>query len=157
MQLERSLEIGADFVSLFRLNDDVLSVEVTANRVDAMSVVGLARELAAALGTTVREPALWQAEAGEAAEALVRIESEDCRRFVAQRVTNVHAGAAPFGLRVRLALAGQRPIDGLVDVSNFVMLETAQPLHLLLRCRSHRGRNARGPRRAQGRSDSHAR
>jgi phenylalanyl-tRNA synthetase beta chain len=131
LQLETSLEPGTDFVEAFRLNDDVLDVEITANRVDAMSVVGLARELAAALGRSVREPQVSRAAAPVEATrpALVTIESPDCKRFVAQRFSGVRAGTAPFWMRVRLALAGQRPIDQLVDISNFVMLETAQPLH----------------------------
>jgi phenylalanyl-tRNA synthetase beta chain len=130
LQLEDDLEIGADFVRTFRLSDDVLDVEVTANRVDAMSVVGLARELAASLGTTIREPDVATAPSGAPSSAqLVRIESADCRRFVAQRISGVTLRAAPFWMRLRLALAGQRPIDNLVDISNFVMFETAQPLH----------------------------
>ncbi len=127
LQLEKELEIGADFVALFGLNDAVLDVEITANRVDAMSITGLARELAASLGRDVREPKT-HAVAGTG-EALVRIESADCKRFVAQRFSGVRASTSPFWMRVRLALAGQRPIDTLVDISNFVMLETAQPLH----------------------------
>jgi len=130
LQLEEGLEIGADFIESFHLNDDVLDVEVTANRVDAMSVVGLARELAASLNLHVREPETKLANpfAGETSD-VVRIESPDCERFVAQRVTNVLARQSPFWMRLRLALAGQRPIDNLVDISNFVMLETGQPLH----------------------------
>jgi phenylalanyl-tRNA synthetase beta chain len=130
LQLEEGLEIGADFIKSFHLNDDVLDVEVTANRVDAMSVVGLARELAASLDLHVREPEtkLANAFAGETGD-VVRIESADCKRFVAQRISNVRARQSPFWMRLRLALAGQRPIDNLVDISNFVMLETGQPLH----------------------------
>ena len=128
LQLDDGLEIGSNFIEAFRLSDDVLDVEVTANRVDAMSVLGLARELAAALGATVREPEL-QRTSGERAQELVRIESPDCRRFVAQRISGVTVHPAPFWMRVRLALAGQRPINNLVDISNFVMLEGAQPLH----------------------------
>jgi len=131
LQLERDLAVGADFTTSFGLSEPVLDVEVTANRVDAMSVLGLARELAAALGTTVREPSL--AIEGTVAPPTpadcVRIESPACKRFVAQRVSNVRVAAAPFWMRVRLALAGQRPIDNVVDVSNFVMLEGGQPLH----------------------------
>jgi len=130
LQLDSDLEAGADFVRLFGLNDDVLDVEITANRVDAMSIVGLARELAASLGNTVREPALREDErAHDFAGARVEIESADCKRFVAQRFSNVTVRTAPFWMRIRLALAGQRPINNLVDISNFVMLETAQPLH----------------------------
>ncbi len=136
LQLETELVPGTDFVAAYRLNDDVLDVEITANRVDAMSVVGLARELAASLGRPVREPAVSPAAPhGESAHGppLVTIESPDCKRFVAQRFSIEQDAAlartAPFWMRVRLALAGQRPIDHLVDISNFVMLETAQPLH----------------------------
>ena len=132
MQLETTLPIGADFVETFRLNDDVLDVEITANRVDAMSVVGLARELAASLGLRLREPELAsQVPASDArGDVVVEIASADCTRFVVQRFSEIVVGPAPFWMRVRLALAGQRPIDNLVDVSNFVMLETAQPLHV---------------------------
>ena len=138
VQLESGLEPGLDVVETFRLSDDVLDVEVTANRVDAMSVVGLARELGASLGIPVREPETVTAGRRAAAGAgdpnapvgaVVKIASPDCRRFVAQRVTNVRVHSSPFWMRVRLALAGQRPIDNLVDISNFVMLETGQPLH----------------------------
>jgi len=131
LQLERDLVVGADFVATFGLCDPVLDLEVTANRVDAMSVLGLGRELAAALGTKVHEPSLTieRSVPPPTSTACVRIESPDCKRFVAQRISNVHVGTAPFWMRVRLALAGQRPIDSVVDVSNFVMLEGAQPLH----------------------------
>ena len=130
LQLETTLSPGADFVELFRLNDDVLEVEVTANRVDALSVFGLARELAAALGKPLVEPELAVPPSGAPDDGIaVVLESPDCRAFVAQRFSNARVRPAPFWMRVRLALAGQRPIDNLVDISNFVMFETAQPLH----------------------------
>lgn len=131
LQLEPTLALGADFVAEFGLNDDVLDVEITTNRVDAMSIVGLARELAASLRTTIREPstAIANPRTHAQSDARVTIQSADCKRFVAQRFSNVAVRPAPFWMRVRLALAGQRPIDNLVDISNFVMLETAQPLH----------------------------
>jgi phenylalanyl-tRNA synthetase beta chain len=130
MQLDTDLPLGVDFVERFGLNDAVLDVEITANRVDAMSIVGLARELAASLGVAVREPSTALATPPpSSSDARVTIESADCKRFVAQRISNVHVRPAPFWMRVRLALAGQRPINNVVDISNFVMLETAQPLH----------------------------
>ena len=132
MQLETTLPVGADFIETFRLNDDVLDVEITANRVDAMSIVGLARELAASLGIAIVEPALATVAptvTNDAHAVTVSIESADCKRFVGQRFSGVSVAPAPFWMRVRLALAGQRPINSLVDVSNFVMFETAQPLH----------------------------
>jgi len=132
LQLAPETPLGADFVKMYRLEDDVLDVEVTANRVDAMSLLGLARELAAAFGKSVREPETRLEPAHsrpQKSDTSVTLESPDCRRFVAQRFSDVTVRTAPFWMRVRLALAGQRPINNLVDISNFVMLETGQPLH----------------------------
>ena len=128
LQLEAGTPLGADVVELFGLDQDVLEVEITANRVDAMSMLGLARELAAAFGTSVREPDTV-VEVASGGEIDVALESGDCRRFVAQRAAGVQVRTAGARLRIRLALAGQRPINNLVDISNFVMLETGQPLH----------------------------
>ncbi|MBV8531615.1 MAG: phenylalanine--tRNA ligase subunit beta [Candidatus Eremiobacteraeota bacterium] len=132
MQLDGSVAPGLDVVELFGLNTDVLDVEITANRPDSMSVVGLARELAASYGVPLRLPPFVNpGDESDAAEAKldVSIESPDCHRFVAQYFDRVRVGPAPAWMRVRLALAGQRPINNLVDVSNYVMLETGQPLH----------------------------
>jgi phenylalanyl-tRNA synthetase beta chain len=132
LQLAPETPLGADFVKMYRLEDDVLDVEITANRVDAMSVLGLARELAAAFAKSVRVPDTSFAPAParpQGSDASITLESPDCKRFVAQRFSNVSVRTAPFWMRVRLALAGQRPINNLVDISNFVMLETGQPLH----------------------------
>ena len=136
LQLDADTLPGSDLVAAFRLRDDVLDVEVTANRPDAMSIVGLARELGASLGKPVREPvAAAPIETLSGIDAVhdgirISLETPDCRRFVAQRFANVNPSAAPFWLRVRLALAGQRPIGALVDIGNFVMLELGQPLHV---------------------------
>ncbi len=131
MQLDPSAPIGADVVALFGLADDVLEVEVTSNRVDAMSMIGLARELAASYGVPLRLPSFENP--GQTGDQLpaprVTIETPDCERFVAQAFTGVTIAPAPAWMRIRLALAGQRPINNVVDVSNYVMLETAQPLH----------------------------
>ncbi len=133
MQLDESVPLGADVVSLFRLLDDVLDVEVTPNRPDALSIVGIARELAAAYGLKLRAPSTDVTFTNDAAiiprSVPVRLESPDARRFVAQRVSNLRVRTAPAWIRVRLALAGQRPIDNLVDISNFVMLELGEPLY----------------------------
>ena len=132
LQLEPGVMPGTDVVAAYRLSDDVLDVEVTANRVDAMSIVGIAREIGASLGTRVAEPDLTVDYSGETVKiepSIVELHDLDCRRFVAQRFSKIVVRTAPFWMRVRLALAGQRPINNLVDISNFVMLETGQPLH----------------------------
>ena len=129
MQLDRELPLGANVVDLFGLSDPVLDVDVTPNRADAMSMLGLARELAASFGVALREPPTDVATSGESDDVRVTLESVDARRYVAQRVSGLHVRPAPAWMRVRLALAGQRPINNLVDISNYVMLETGQPLH----------------------------
>ncbi len=134
MQLDATTALGTDVVALFGLNDPVLDVEVTSNRVDAMCVVGIARELAASYGIGLREPRTTLDVATDSltptsADLRVTLESPDCPHFVAQRFSNLTVRPAPAWMRIRLALAGQRPINNLVDISNFVMLELGQPLH----------------------------
>lgn len=128
MQFDADPAPGTDVIEYFRLNEAVLDVEVTSNRVDAMSVIGLARELAAYQKIPLRMPEFRNpGKGGEKPD--VTLESPDCRRFVAQLFTGVRAECSPAWMRIRLALCGQRPINQLVDVSNYVMLETGQPLH----------------------------
>ncbi len=131
LQLDADLPVGRDIVGHFGLAEAVLDVEVTSNRADAMSMLGIARELAGALGSALRTPlAANPGSAADRPQALsVTLASPDCRRFVAQRFDGVRVTTAPAWMRIRLALAGQRPIDSLVDVSNYVMLEVGQPLH----------------------------
>jgi phenylalanyl-tRNA synthetase beta chain len=131
MQLDDATPLGIDAADLFGLNDDVIDVEITTNRPDAMSIAGLARELAAAYDVPLQLPSFDNPAAGQPPfDAItVDIESADCTRFVAQYADNVRVAPAPAWMRVRLALAGQRPINNLVDISNYAMLETGQPLH----------------------------
>jgi phenylalanyl-tRNA synthetase beta chain len=135
LQLEPDMPLGTDVIAHYRLNDEAIDVEITSNRVDVMSMLGVARELGAAYGKPVREPVPYTriatASPVQASHGDVRIvlESPDCRRFVAQRFSEVVVKPAPAMMRIRLALAGQRPISNLVDISNFVMLELGQPQH----------------------------
>jgi phenylalanyl-tRNA synthetase beta chain len=129
MQLDSAIPLGTDVVAHFRLSDPVLEVDVTPNRPDALSIVGLARELAASFGVPLREPATQVQYEGGSDDARVTIETLDCKRFVYQRVSGLRVRPAKAWMRIRLALAGQRPLNNIVDVSNFVMLELGQPLH----------------------------
>ncbi|MEA2688411.1 MAG: phenylalanyl-tRNA synthetase beta chain [Candidatus Eremiobacteraeota bacterium] len=129
MQLDPDIPVGTDFVAHFRLSEPVLDVDVTPNRPDALSVVGLARELAASFGAALREPTSYVQYEEGGDDARVTIETVDCKRFVYQRVSGVRVRPAKAWMRVRLALAGQRPLNNVVDISNFVMLELGQPLH----------------------------
>ncbi len=132
LQLDSNGALGHDVVAEYGLNDDVLEVEVTSNRVDAMCMIGLARELAASFEVPLRlPPTSSPATADEPEDRRLRVDlqSLDCHRFVGARFDGIEIGPAPTWMRIRLALAGQRPINTVVDVSNYVMLETGQPLH----------------------------
>ncbi|MBM3881251.1 MAG: phenylalanine--tRNA ligase subunit beta, partial [Verrucomicrobia bacterium] len=120
---------------LGRASDDVVyDLEVTPNRPDLNSVIGIAREIAAVTGNPLRLPdiALDPARTeGRAAESVaVRLEdAELCPRYTARVVRGVRIGPSPDGLRARLELVGLRSINNVVDATNYVMLETGQPLH----------------------------
>ncbi|MGA3184659.1 MAG: phenylalanine--tRNA ligase subunit beta [Candidatus Dormibacteria bacterium] len=115
--------------------DVVLDVEVTTNRPDCLCHVGIARELAAALGETLREPAVNVPEgllSASASSQRARVRIEDpvgCRRFTAVVIEGVAAGESPDWLKRRLRAIGLRPISGLVDVTNYVTHELGHPLH----------------------------
>ncbi len=129
MQFEAELAAGTDVVEYFNLGEPVLDVEVTSNRVDALCVVGLARELAAYQGASLRMPPLDYHVSPGGEPVRVSLQSSDCHRYVAQSFTGIRVGVSPAWMRIRLALAGQRPINNIVDISNYVMLEMGQPLH----------------------------
>jgi phenylalanyl-tRNA synthetase beta chain len=128
--LEAEAPVGAELASY--LGDVVLDVEVTPNRPDLLSVVGVAREVAALTGAPLRvpEPAPPQGPVPAAQLVAVTIEAPDlCPRYAAAVVQDVRVGPSPLWLQRRLHRAGMRPISNVVDVTNYVMLELGQPLH----------------------------
>ncbi|HEX9339495.1 MAG TPA: phenylalanine--tRNA ligase beta subunit-related protein, partial [Pseudonocardiaceae bacterium] len=122
---------GDDAIELLELADTVIELAITADRGYAWSVRGLARELACALDIGFRDPTAIEIPAAEGEAWPVHIEDRDgCPRFVARRVTGIDPTApTPLPIRRRLLLAGIRSISLAVDVTNYVMLETGQPLH----------------------------
>ncbi len=114
------------------LGDRVLVFDLTPNRADALSVLGVAREVAALTGASLRPPSGEVRAAGEPVEgrASAEILAPDlCRRFTLALIEDVTLGPSPSWMAERLAAAGMRPINNLVDVTNYVMLETGQPVH----------------------------
>jgi phenylalanyl-tRNA synthetase beta chain len=131
MELPQDLPVGQDLVAALNLEDTVLTVAVTANRSDCLSVLGLAREVAALLNQPLRHPEVQVASSrGPELKAKVTIlDPVHCPRYAARLLTGLKVGASPFWLRRRLQLAGLRSINNLVDVTNYVLLEFGQPLH----------------------------
>lgn len=130
--LDGAAKPGRDLVDLLGLDDHVLEVEITPNRPDCLSVIGLARELAALTGARVTPPVFTAPEAGEPVEHLarVRLEAPDlCRRFTGRVISNLAVGPSPAWMAARLRMVGLRPISNVVDVTNYVMWEVGQPLH----------------------------
>jgi phenylalanyl-tRNA synthetase beta chain len=129
--LPDGLPIGADFATAMGIERDVvLELEVNPNRPDAMSIAGVARDVAARLGVpfTLPEPAPASAGSGDPVTVEV-LDEQACPRFVAQVIEGVTVGPSPAWLAQRLTLAGMRPINNVVDASNYVMLELGQPNH----------------------------
>ena len=125
--------VGVDIKSVLGLDDTVLEFELTPNRADCFSVLGLAREVAVLTKNTVQKPMLNLREEGIGkATALASVTIEEpglCSRFAARILQNVKIGPSPIWMQQRLQAAGMRPINNVVDVTNFVMLELGQPMH----------------------------
>lgn len=128
--LDGELEIGQPFVEVVELPDVVFDLDITSNRPDAMSIVGMARELAAYFGTEYRLPEVNLTPIPGHTSLKVDIDDPTgCRRFVAREIRGVTLGAAPLWMRHRLHKAGIRSISNVVDVTNYVMVELGHPLH----------------------------
>lgn len=124
--------LGMDIRDALDLRDQVLLIELTPNRSDCLGMINLAREAAAYNGNPVKYPDLSYEEAGEPICQQISIEVEDeslCPRYLARLVKNVKIGPSPLWMQNYLRAAGMRPINNVVDISNFVMLEMNQPLH----------------------------
>ena len=130
--LPPELEPGWDVGEVFGLHDAVLDVDVTPNRPDFLSVLGIAREVAAATGTPLHLPDPAVDEDPEAAEGVAGLEVLDlerCPRYLARVLRGVAHVDSPIAVQARLTAAGMRPISAVVDATNYAMLELGQPLH----------------------------
>jgi phenylalanyl-tRNA synthetase beta chain len=143
--LPEDTPLGVPLADLY--GDTVLDVDVKPNRGDALSILGLAREVAAATGQRVRwtEPVVEEGSGPATAERLaVDVRDPDlCTRFVGRWVSAVSVGASPDAVQMRLLAAGQRPISNVVDASNYVMLELGKPIHTFDAAAVHTGPDGR--------------
>ena len=126
---ETEQELGSDVVEVLGLNDYILDLSITPNRADALSMRGLTYELGALYNNKVDFNDVEKEENYEATSLQVAIESDSCRNYVGQVVKNVEVKSSPLWLQTRLMNSGIRPINNIVDITNFVLLEFGQPMH----------------------------
>ncbi|MBQ0146599.1 MAG: phenylalanine--tRNA ligase subunit beta [Lachnospiraceae bacterium] len=125
-------EVGSDAIELLGLRDTVFEYEITSNRVDCYSVMGIAREAAATFNLKFNAPEVKATGNSEKAEDYLSVEVKDtelCPRFCARVVKNIKIGPSPWWMQRRLANCGIRPINNIVDITNYVMEEFGQPMH----------------------------
>ena len=126
---ETEQELGSDVVEVLGLNDYILDLSITPNRADALSMRGLTYELGALYNNKVDFKDVEKEENYEATSLQVAIESDSCRNYVGQVVKNVEVKDSPLWLQTRLMNSGIRPINNIVDITNYVLLEFGQPMH----------------------------
>src|SRR4051794_39951813 len=132
MVLDDDLVPGTPLADVLPIATDVLELEITSNRPDCLSIYGMAREVHAATGAPLNPPP-WLDDPGSEGEVegvRIDVEAPDlCPRFTARLFDDVKIGPSPAWLKARLMASGQRPINNVVDITNYVMLLTGQPLH----------------------------
>lgn len=130
-ELPEDAPIGEDPIAYMKLNDKVIDFELTANRGDLLSILGMAYEVGAIYDKKVKDIDLTHKENKENINDIfkVRVNTENCSIFLAKKVKNVVIKESPDFIKSRLIASGIRPINNVVDISNYVMLETGQPLH----------------------------
>jgi phenylalanyl-tRNA synthetase beta chain len=132
MILPADAPVGAKFAEWYGLSDTVIELEVTPNRPDCLSMVGVAREVGAVTEREYAKPSQVPAEAGTLVSEACAITVEDsdlCPRYTARLIKGVKVGPSPQWLAEKVTAAGARPINNIVDVTNYVMFELGQPLH----------------------------
>ena len=130
--LDPTLEAGTPLVEVLGPPEIVFNLEVTWNRSDCLSVIGMAREIAALTGRSLTIPEVTVTETGPDVASFVRvnIEAEDaCPRYTARVLQDIKLGPSPLWMQRRLSLCGVRAINNIVDITNYVMLESGHPLH----------------------------
>jgi phenylalanyl-tRNA synthetase beta chain len=132
MVLPEDAPIGAPFAEYHGMADSVLELEITPNRPDCLSMAGVAREVGAILGKEAIVPGSSPEESGELVADSVAVTIEDpelCPRYTARLIRGVTIGPSPEWLAEKIVACGQRPVNNIVDITNYVMFELGQPLH----------------------------
>ena len=132
MILPGHLPLGAPLFSALGLKDTIYEIGLTPNRADCLSVIGIAREIAAKTGKKIKQPVLSVVEGKERADKIASVVIEDpdlCPRYTARYISGCTVGPSPHWLVNRLQSVGMRSINNIVDVTNFVLFEYGHPLH----------------------------
>ena len=132
IELPRDAKVGQALAEALMMKDYSLEFELTPNRPDSISAIGIAREVAALSGKTVTGPEINVVEVNEKSADQIQVEIEDpdfCARYIGRIVKNVTIAPAPLWMKARLLASGVTPINNVVDITNYVLLETGQPLH----------------------------
>ena len=130
-ELGEDAEIGGDPIEYLQMDDGVIDFELTANRGDLLSILGMAYEVGAIYDKKVKDVDLKHKESGEDINKTFKTEvkTENCSKLLVKKVENVKIEESPIFIKNRLIASGIRPINNVVDISNYVMLELGQPLH----------------------------
>jgi phenylalanyl-tRNA synthetase beta chain len=132
MVLNGNTKEGLSLVEALDYDDHIMTFEITPNRGDAMSAIGIARDLAAVADSKIRFPKIAIKKSKKRAKSLIKVRIEDtegCPRYAARIIQNVKIAESPWWLKKRLILCGIRPINNVVDITNFIMMECGHPLH----------------------------
>ena len=132
MKLSRDAEVGADVKEYLDKGDYIYDFEITSNRPDLFNILGISREISAITSKKIKIPSPSIVETGPDIHNWVEVEILDkdlCQRYGGRIVTGINIKESPYWLQLKLLLMGQRPINNIVDITNFVMLELGEPLH----------------------------
>lgn len=124
-----SFELGMDVRDVLGINDALIEFEITSNRPDCRSIIGIAREAAVTLGKELKYPEIKVNGSDEEMSFEIDIQTDLCKRYCGRVVKDVKVGPSPYWMQRKLIEAGMRPISNIVDITNYVMLELGQPLH----------------------------
>ena len=130
--LDGAYPLGMDIIECLKLNASVIEFEITPNRPDCLSMIGMAREIVASFDLSLKLPETYVEEAPSEIEKYASVEVLDtdlCPRYVAKVIKDIKVEPSPLWMQLRLMQAGMRPINNIVDITNYVMLEYGQPIH----------------------------
>ena len=129
LDYEKEYELGKDVREVLGINDALIEFEITSNRPDCRSIIGIAREAAVTLGKDLKVPEINVKGSDEKMNFEIDVQTDLCKRYSAKVVKDVKVKPSPYWMQRRLIEAGMRPINNIVDITNYVMLELGQPLH----------------------------